>query len=66
MFYRDVPLFFSLCRAFDHVAFGMLKLFVLLSTENFPVSIIQNCCTPNTPAIPMWLALKEASHRSQN
>lgn len=25
-------------RAFNHVGFGMLKLFVLLSTENYPVS----------------------------
>ena len=30
--------FFLLFRAFDNVAFGMLRLFVLLSTENFPVS----------------------------
>lgn len=31
-------LVFFLLRAFDNVALGMLRLFVLLSTENFPVS----------------------------
>lgn len=31
-------LIFYLLRAFDNVALGMLRLFVLLSTENFPVS----------------------------
>ena len=29
-------MFFS-GRTFNHVGFGMLRLFVLLSTENFPV-----------------------------
>ena len=29
-------MFFSV-RTFNHVGFGMLRLFVLLSTENFPV-----------------------------
>lgn len=29
---------FFLLRAFDNAALGMLRLFVLLSTENFPVS----------------------------
>ena len=31
-------LIFLFFRAFDNVAIGMLRLFVLLSTENFPVS----------------------------
>lgn len=31
-------LIFFLLRAFDNVALGMLRLFVVLSTENFPVS----------------------------
>lgn len=39
--YKSLKMFcliFFLFRAFDDVAIGMLRLFVLLSTENFPVS----------------------------
>lgn len=37
-----------LYRTFDHVGMGMLRLFVLLSTENYPVSSDNNAYDLNT------------------
>ena len=31
--------FLSVCRAFDHIGIAILRLFVLLSTENYPVIV---------------------------